>query len=214
MNHIQLHEGFPLLPHPRARAVIDTTALIRNYHTLMQPILAVSPQTHAIAVVKADAYGHGIRPIVSALLTAGCRSFAVACPEEAVALRKLLRELLVGTASDEEVDVLVLGYTDPRNVSLLYAYRIATTLLSAEYAARLQAAAREAGVTVKGHVALDTGMNRIGFPAHTEGEITETLAAIRDLWAETPTDPEEGEKGFLFLCPCIPARLFVQAKQQ
>ena len=197
MNHIQLHEGFPLLPHPRARAVIDTEALTSNYHTLMQPILAVSPNTKAIAVVKADAYGHGIRPVVSALLTAGCRSFAVACPEEAVALRKLLRELLVGTASDEDADVLVLGYTDPRNVSLLYAYRIATTLLSAEYAEKLLAAAREAGVTVKGHVALDTGMNRIGFPAHNEEEITKAITAICDLWEHGAPNPDKDEGGII-----------------
>ena len=197
MNHIQLHEGFPLLPHPRARAIIDTAALTHNYHALMRPILAVSPQTHAIAVVKADAYGHGIRPVVSALLGAGCRSFAVACLEEAVALRKLLRELLVGTASDEEADILVLGYTDPRNVSLLYAYRIATTLLSAEYAARLLNAAREAEVTVKCHVALDTGMNRIGFPSHNEDEITETVAAIHDLWQTGDPNPEEGIGGLV-----------------
>ena len=197
MNHIQLHEGFPLLPHPRARAIIDTAALTHNYHALMRPILAVSPQTHAIAVVKADAYGHGIRPVVSALLEAGCRSFAVACLEEAVALRKLLRELLVGTASDEEADILVLGYTDPRNVSLLSVYRIATTLLSAEYAARLLNAAREAEVTVKCHVALDTGMNRIGFPSHNEDEITETVAAIHDLWQTGDPNLEEGIGGLV-----------------
>ena len=197
MNHIQLHEGFPLLPHPRARAIIDTAALTHNYHALMRPILAVSPQTHAIAVVKADAYGHGIRPVVSALLEAGCRSFAVACLEEAVALRKLLRELSAGTASDGETDILVLGYSDPRNVSLLSVYRIATTLLSAEYAARLLTAAREAEITVKVHVALDTGMNRIGFPAHTDEEIAETVAAIRDLWQTAAPNPEKDEGGLI-----------------
>ena len=197
MNHIQLHEGFPLLPHPRARAIIDTAALTHNYHALMKPILAVSPQTHAIAVVKADAYGHGIRPVVSTLLEAGCRSFAVACLEEAVALRKLLRELSAGTASDGETDILVLGYSDPRNVSLLLAYRIATTLLSAEYATRLLTAAREAEITVKGHVALDTGMNRIGFPAHTEAEITETVTAIRNLWQNGAPNPEKDEGGLI-----------------
>ena len=132
MNHIRLHEAFPLLPGLRARAVIDTDALTHNYHALLAPVKEVSPHTYAIAGVKADAYGHGIRPVVSALLEAGCRSFAVACLEEAVALRKLLRELLAGTASDGEADILVLGYSDPRNVSLLSVYRIATTLLSAE----------------------------------------------------------------------------------
>lgn len=197
MNHIQLHEGFPLLPHPRARAIIDTAALTHNYNALMSPVLTVSPRTCAMAVVKADAYGHGIRPVVSALLEAGCRSFAVACLEEAVALRKLLRELLAGTVSDEEADILVLGYTDPRNASLLSAYRIATTLLSADYAVRLLDAAREAGVMIKGHVALDTGMNRIGFPAHTEAEMAETVAAIRDLWQTGTPDPDGDGSGLI-----------------
>ena len=192
MNHIQLHEGFPLLPHPRARAVIDNKALTHNYHALMAPVKAVSPHTYAIAVVKADAYGHGIRPVVSTLLEVGCRSFAVACLEEAVALRRLLRELLTGSASDTHVDVLVLGFTDPKNAPILAAYHITTTLLSAEYAARLLSCARESRVTVKGHMALDTGMNRIGYPAHNEEEITETVAAIRELWLDGAPTPEEG----------------------
>ena len=192
MNHIRLHEGFPLLPHPRARAVIDTHALIQNYHTLLAPVKAVSPHTYAIAVVKADAYGHGIRPVVTALLDVGCRSFAVACLEEAVALRRLLRELLTGTASDLETDILVLGYTDPQNAPILAAYHISTALLSAEYAFRLLACAAEARVTVKGHIALDTGMNRIGFPAHTDEEITAAVTAIRDLWRKGTPTPEGG----------------------
>ncbi len=192
MNHIQLHEGFPLLPHPRARAVIDPEALTHNFHALMDPVRAVSPSTHAIAVVKADAYGHGIRPVTQALLAAGCRSFAVACLEEAVALRRLLRELMTGSASDLLTDILVLGHTDPRNAPILAAYHITATLLSAEYASRLLACAREARVTVKGHIALDTGMNRIGYPAHTEEEISETVAAVRALWREGTPTPEEG----------------------
>lgn len=192
MNHIRLHEAFPLLPATRARAVIDTHALIRNYHTLLTPVQAVSPHTYAIAVVKADAYGHGIRPVVSALLREGCRSFAVACLEEAVALRRLLRELLTGTASDRDTDILVLGYTDPCNAPILAADRIATALLSEDYARRLLAAAREAQVTVRGHIALDTGMNRIGFPAHTDEKIAETVSAIQKLDAEGAPTAEGG----------------------
>ena len=184
MNHIKLHEAFPLLPGLRVRAVIDTDALTENYHTLLAPVRAVSPHTYPIAVVKADAYGHGIRPVVSALLAAGCRSFAVACLEEAVALRRLLRELLTGTVSDRDTDILVLGYTDPKNAAILALYRVATALISEEYACRLLACALEAKVTVRGHIALDTGMNRIGFPAHSEGEITEAVRAIERLYAD------------------------------
>ncbi len=189
MNHIRLHEAFPLLPGLRARAIVDTDALIQNYHTLLTPVKTASPDTYAIAVVKADAYGHGIRPVVSALLGAGCHSFAVACIEEAVALRRLLRELRSGTTSDRDNDILVLGYTDPKNAPILAVYRIATALLSEEYTRRLLARAREAGVTVRGHVALDTGMNRIGFPAHSQREIAEAVAAVTKLYEEgAPTN--------------------------
>ena len=191
MNHIRLHEAFPLLPGLRARAVIDTDALTHNYHALLAPVKEVSPHTYAIAVVKADAYGHGIRPVVSALLEAGCRSFAVACLEEAVALRRLLRELLTGTVSDRDTDILVLGYTDPKNAPILALYHIATALISEDYARRLLAHAKEAKVTVKGHIALDTGMNRIGFPVHNDTETTEAVAALVSLFRDgTPT--EEG----------------------
>ena len=192
MNHVKLHEAFPLLPGMRARAVIDTEALVQNFHALMAPVRAVSPHTLPIAVVKADAYGHGIRPAVSALLSAGCRSFAVACLEEAVALRRLLRELLTGTVSDRNVDILVLGYTDPKNAPILALYHIATALISAEYARRLLACAHEARVTVRGHVALDTGMNRIGFPAHTDEEIAATVATVEALHANGKPTEEGG----------------------
>ena len=195
MNHIKLHEAFPLLPGMRARAVIDTEAIVQNFHALMAPVRAVSPHTYPIAVVKADAYGHGIRPVVSALLSAGCRSFAVACLEEAVALRRLLRELLTGTVSDRNTDILVLGYTDPKNAPILALYHIATALISTEYARRLLDCAREAKVIVRGHIALDTGMNRVGFPAHTDGEIAETVSAVKALF----TDGRPTEEGGLIL---------------
>ncbi len=188
LNHVKLHEAFPLLPGMRVRAVIDTDALVNNYHTLLNPVRAVSPDTYAIAVVKADAYGHGIRPVVGALLSAGCRSFAVACLEEAVALRRLLRELLAGEATDRNTDILVLGYTDPENVPILSAYHITTALLSEDYAARLLTCAKKAQVTVKVHAALDTGMNRIGYPAHTDGEIAQAVNAISTLCRDGAPD--------------------------
>ena len=192
MNHIRLHESFPLLPGMRVRAVIDTNALVQNYKALLNPVQAVSPHTYAMAVVKADAYGHGIRPVVGALLSAGCRSFAVACLEEAVALRRLLRELLTGSATDRDTDILVLGYTDPENAPILAVYHITTTLLSEEYARRLLDCARRAQVTVKVHAALDTGMNRIGYPAHTDAEITQTVGALCSLREDSTPDTHGG----------------------
>ena len=192
MNHAKLHESFPLLPEMRVQAVIDPAVLTQNYHTLMAPVRAVSPRTHAIAVVKADAYGHGIRPVVSALLEAGCRSFAVACPEEAVALRRLIRERMAGKLTDRDVDILILGYADPQGAAILSCYRLTATLLSESYAERLLASAKQARVTVRVHAALDTGMNRIGYPAHNDDEIRETVDALCRLQSEPRADGEGG----------------------
>ena len=187
MNHIRLHEDFPTLPGLRARAVIDTDALIANYHAILDPIRALSPHTLPIAVVKADAYGHGIRPVVGALLSEGCRYFAVACLEEAVALRRLLRELTEG--DDSHTDILILGYAAPENAAILARYRVTATLISEDYTQRLRACACRDGVQVKVHAALDTGMNRIGYPAHTEEEICHTVEVLSALFGG-----EEGDE--------------------
>ena len=196
MNQIRLHERFPFLPGLRVRAVIDTAALARNFRALMAPVRAVSPHTYPIAVVKADAYGHGIRPVVGTLLGEGCRAFAVACLEEAIALRELLCELLPDHGFG--ADILILGYTDPENAGILHAFNITTTLLSEEYTRRLLACARRDRVTIKVHAALDTGMNRIGFPACSDGEIAGTVEALAALFGA-----ESGEVGGL-----IPDGLF------
>ena len=194
MHIVHYHEDFPLLPGLRVRAVIDPRAVTDNYRALLEPVLAVSPHTRAIAVVKSDAYGHGIRPVVGALLEEGCRFFAVACIEEAVALRRLLRELM-GGGSDLETDILVLGFTDPRNVITLASHNITATLLSDAYTDSLLACAKEAKVAVRVHAALDTGMNRIGYPAHTSEEIQRTVESLAALWKDC--EACDGEVGLL-----------------
>ena len=113
MNIVHLHETFPLLPGLRTRAVIDTEALAENYAALLAPVQAVSPHTYAIAVVKADAYGHGIRPVVGTLLEAGCRSFAVACLEEGAECprREQCVTLPIWQGLDELIDQYFQGIT-------------------------------------------------------------------------------------------------------
>ncbi len=176
-----LHEGLyrpvPILPPEgsRAWAVIDTRALADNYRTLVSRVRAASPATQPMAVVKADAYGHGIRPVVTTLVREGCRAFAVACVQEAVPLRGLLDELL---PHEKKPMILVLGYVSPTCLSLLARQDITVAVVSDAHAEALAEAALAAGVTVKVHIALDTGMNRLGYPAHTDGEIAETVSAI------------------------------------
>lgn len=189
MNHmnpdiVHLHDRLPTLTPRRVWAEIDTDALVHNYTVLSERVRRVSPDTRAFAVVKADAYGHGIRPCARALIGAGCRAFAVACLEEAIALRMVLLEPDLGPAPDRfgtrpaDSLILILGYTAPEDAALLARYAVSTALVSATHARAMAAAASAAGVTVQGHVALDTGMNRIGFPAHTPEEIVDTIRTL------------------------------------
>ena len=168
------HSPCPLSHHSlRVRADIDRDALLHNYHVLSQGASSHAPCA-SIAVVKANAYGHGVDIVVNTLWQAGCRHFAVATPDEALQVRELLERL---SPSDTSL-ILILGYASPEWVSIAAAHRITLTCVSRQHAEALAASARAAKVTLSCHVALDTGMNRIGLSAQTEEEIQ---ATVRDI---------------------------------
>lgn len=168
----KLYSSLPDLERRKTWAEIDLGALRANYRILKETATAKDPSVRTIAVVKAEAYGHGAPACVAALLTEGCDYFAVSCMDEAVAVRTVCDE------NHKEADILILGYTPPELALLLGRYGITQTLLSEDYAVRLEQEAAAAGVTIRTHIALDTGMNRIGFPAHSEDEIGATVGAI------------------------------------
>lgn len=173
-HSMRLYGSLPLPAHPRVWAVIDREALAHNYTVLARHIRLSSPHTDIIAVIKADAYGHGIHPALQALTRAGCRSFAVACLEEAQAARAVLDELL----PHEETRILILGYTHPEDAAALANGRITLTCLSLEHAKAMSEAATRAGVTLTCHIALDTGMNRIGLSAQRDEDIPKAAEAV------------------------------------
>lgn len=160
----------------RVWARIDLSALVHNYALLRDHVRAVSPGTVAVAVIKADAYGHGIAPCARALYHAGCRHFAVACIEEGIAARTAL-----DTLDSEPAEILILGYTNPAEAALLHRYRLTQTLFSPAYTSELHAAAKAAGVVLDVHVKLDTGMHRIGYPAYTEQDAALTTEHVCNL---------------------------------
>ena len=163
---------------PRVYAAIDPAALTHNYRLLADRAkTAAGQELTPIAVVKADAYGHGIRICAEALAQAGCRAFAVACIEEAVALRQVLEE------NGTDGTVLILGYTAPACAALLAAHRLTAALVSADHARRMSDAACAAGVRVRAHIALDTGMNRIGLAAHSPAELESAVREAADILA-------------------------------
>lgn len=128
---------------------VDLDALLHNYQQVRQRI----PEGKIMAVVKADAYGHGDIVVARTLQSAGAEWFAVSNFEEATLLRR----------QGISRPILILGYTPPTDAAALASQEITQAVYSLEYAAALNAAAVAAGVTVNCHIKLDTGMTRIGF---------------------------------------------------
>ncbi|MBR3631053.1 MAG: alanine racemase [Oscillospiraceae bacterium] len=132
----------------RAWAEISLDALTHNVETIR---LQLSDSTEYCAVVKADAYGHGEEIICRRLYELGIRFYAVSSFEEAVRVRKWC----------PEGEILILGYTAPECAPMLAENCIIQTIVSVKYARALSAFAQP-GCPVRCHIALDTGMGRIG----------------------------------------------------
>lgn len=148
-------------------AEIDLDALVHNFHLIQEK---ASPAA-VCAVVKADAYGHGDRMAARTLAAAGAAWFAVSSLAEARHLRR----------SGIKQPILILGMTRPECAGTLAAEGITQAVYSLEYARALSQAAEAAGVTVEGHLKIDTGMGRIGFGAcrDFEGAVSGLLESRR-----------------------------------
>lgn len=105
------------------------------------------------AVIKADAYGHGAVPVAK-VLESKADYFAVACFDEAIELRE----------AGISLPVLVLSYIRPDYFGEAVENDITATVYTFDDALMLNKAAEEKGKKAKVHIALDTGMSRIGFP--------------------------------------------------
>ena len=120
------------------------------------------PKAKIMAVVKADAYGHGYLECCHALLEGGADSFAVATVSEAKQLRR----------NKINNPILVLGVTFPEDAEEFVANEIMATVCSVDYAECLSEAAEKMQKTVKVHIKVDTGMSRLGFLTGNDEEKT------------------------------------------
>ncbi len=142
---------------------VDLDAIAHN--------LAVMGQRgqRVIAVVKADAYGHGAEVVSRTLVEAGAEMLAVFTVEEGIVLRR----------SGIGAPVLVLGgITDPSEADAAVAHGLAVVVWDEERARLLAAAAAAQRVTPRVHVKVDTGLTRLGAPLATA---LERYRAIRRL---------------------------------
>ncbi|WP_291567909.1 MULTISPECIES: alanine racemase [unclassified Clostridium] len=130
-------------------AEVDLDKLAYN----MREIKKIAKSKNIVAVVKADGYGHGAVDIAPVLLQNGANGLAVAVISEAVELRR----------AGIEAPIMVLGFTPPNLIDNLLRYDIEQTVINYEFAKELSNMARKKNKIAKIHIAVDTGMGRIGF---------------------------------------------------
>ena len=141
-----MFEHFP----GRTWAEIDVDALIHNIRKLRE---ITNPATKIMAVVKADAYGHGADFCARVLCENGADMLGVSTMEEAHQLR----------SAGITAPILILGYIDKRHCSYVVSEDITTTVFSSEFAKALSKESEKQKKPAKIHIKLDTGMGRIGF---------------------------------------------------
>lgn len=149
---------------------IDLARLEENYHALR----ALLPKgCRFLGVVKADAYGHGAIPVAKKLQALGAEYLAVACLDEAEELR----------SAGITLPVLILGYTPVECAERLMEGNITQLVYDAGMAEEFSRRAQAMGGTLKCHVAMDTGMSRLGFSCHEEdlAATADTIAALKAL---------------------------------
>lgn len=129
---------------------IDLDNLIYNYNEIRK---TVHEETEVMPIVKADAYGHGAVRIVKTLMDEGAKRFGVAHLSEALHIKKYVKE----------AQVLVMGYTPDFLVEKAINNNITLTVYLREQAEYFSKIAKELNKTLKIHIKLETGMNRLGF---------------------------------------------------
>ena len=120
-------------------------------------------------VVKADAYGHGLEPVASALYRGGVRWFCVSTAEEAHRLRDRI----------SRAHILIMGPVDRRDVPGLARRAIIFTLFNIDFADELDRLSRRLDRKIDVHLKIDTGMNRLGVPWKQAGDFALRLGLFR-----------------------------------
>ncbi len=189
-------------PRYRCWAEIDLGALERNLGRIKQ---ALPPHIRYVAVVKADAYGHGLPQTVARLMQCGADMFAVANVYEAAEVRE------IGSGWP----ILLLSPLLPEEDRYLFDYDLTATISTPEEVARLDAAAAKAGQILPIHLKVDTGMGRMGVWHENAVDMYERVREARNLalagiythFSSAGTDPaftEHQRNLFLETLKCMP----------
>lgn len=136
-------------------AEINLNNLIYN----IEQIKKKSGNSEIIGVVKANAYGHGAVEISKVLLNHGINRLAVANIVEAIELRE----------NEIKAPIMLLGISEDYAIDALLEYDVEPTISTYEFAINLNNKAKALNKTVNIHIAIDSGMGRIGFRKNDKG---------------------------------------------
>jgi alanine racemase len=150
----------------RCWAEIDLSALRENLAWIRH---RVGPGVKIMTVVKADAYGHGLKQIAALLMQSGTDIFGVANLAEAQAIRS------VGPGWP----ILMLGACLPDEVEMAVRDGVMPTISTLEEAKQFSGAAAGLGKTVLAHIKVDTGMGRLGVDFRQAQELIERVGRLR-----------------------------------
>lgn len=145
-------------------------AIAQNVRTINK---ILDGKSKLMAIVKADAYGHGATFVARELEASGVDFFGVSCVDEALQLRE----------SGINKNILILGYTNPiaENIKKLIKYNITQTIFDFDDAKIISDIARDIKGMIKVHLKIDTGMNRIGFRYTGKNKDADIISKIKNI---------------------------------
>ncbi len=147
-------------------AEIDLGAIRSNIAEINR---ILRPETGLMAIVKANAYGHGMLEVSRVCMEAGVACLAVANPQEALTLRE----------NGIDMPVLILGWMPPEYAAAMVENHVDITVFEPDTAALLSRAAVAAGQPARIHLKIDTGMGRLGFEPNPESrQAIQTMASL------------------------------------
>ena len=142
---------------------VDLGAIARNTRALKE---SIAPTPHMMAVVKANAYGHGLMEVARTALNNGADHLGVAIPEEGEALRQ----------GGVTAPILVLGAVNEKGARASVRWGLTQAVFDAERVRLMEEAAKSQGKEALAHIKIDTGMGRIG--VRDEKELQAVLSAL------------------------------------
>lgn len=152
----------------RTWAEINLDAISNNIKQIKK---SLNKNTKLMAVVKADAYGHGFFEVSKSILNSGADAFAVATTDEALQLRK----------SGFDIPLLILGVIFKDDVEKIIQNDIMPVVFGNNFAKFISDTAVKLGKKAKIHIKLDTGMSRLGYVCTQEENIDKICNSILEI---------------------------------